>query len=216
MTTITTINEDDIPSNSRADINTNFSNLNADKMETSVLDTDTALAANSDAKIPSQKAVKAYVDSQGHNLAPTGAVTAFAGSSAPTGWLLADGSVVSRSTYAALFAIISTTYGAGNGTTTFNVPNLKGKVPVGLNSAETEFDALAETGGAKTHTLSAAEIPAHTHPIAAIGTVDADYFSIGSGQQIGSSLTATGANAGGGGAHNNLQPYITLNYIIKT
>lgn len=62
MSTIVTIAASDLITNSRADINTNFANLNADKIETSVLDTDTALAANSDAKIPSQKAVKAYVD----------------------------------------------------------------------------------------------------------------------------------------------------------
>lgn len=66
MSTIVTINGGDLPSNSRADINTNFSNLNTDKIETSVLDTDTTLAANSDAKIPSQKAVKAYVDTLGN------------------------------------------------------------------------------------------------------------------------------------------------------
>jgi len=62
MSSITTINSTDLITNSRADINTNFSNLNTDKIETSVLDTDTTLAANSDSKIPSQKAIKAYVD----------------------------------------------------------------------------------------------------------------------------------------------------------
>jgi hypothetical protein len=71
MATITTINGSDLPSNSRADINTNFANLNSDKIETSVIDTDTALTANSDAKIPSQKAVKAYVDAGGNVNAST-------------------------------------------------------------------------------------------------------------------------------------------------
>jgi len=66
MSTIVTIAVSDQITNSRADINTNFANLNADKIETSVLDTDTTLAANSDAKIPSQKAVKAYVDAGGN------------------------------------------------------------------------------------------------------------------------------------------------------
>jgi len=65
MTTIVTINSNDQITNSRADINTNFANLNSDKIETSYLDTDTALAANSDTKIPSQKAVKAYIDTSG-------------------------------------------------------------------------------------------------------------------------------------------------------
>jgi hypothetical protein len=66
MATITTINGGDLPSNSRTDINANFANLNADKIETSTLDTDTTLAANSDDKIPTQKAVKAYVDAGGN------------------------------------------------------------------------------------------------------------------------------------------------------
>lgn len=144
--------------------------------------------------------------------APVGEVTAFAGSSAPTGWLLCDGSAVSRTTYAALFAIIGTTYGAGNGSTTFNLPNLKGRVIVGKDSAQTEFDALAETGGAKTHTLSTTEIPSHTHPVNYGGAV-----AVNNGSQVG--VRVDGSNntsaTGGGGAHNNLQPYLVLNPIIK-
>lgn len=71
MATITTINASDAISDSRTDINSNFTNLNSDKIETSVIDTDTALAANSDAKIPSQKAVKAYTDALGNVNAST-------------------------------------------------------------------------------------------------------------------------------------------------
>ena len=73
-------------------------------------------------------------------LAPTGAINAYSGSIAPTGWLLCDGAAVSRATYSDLFALIGTTYGAGNGTSTFNLPNLKGRVIVGLDSSQTEFD----------------------------------------------------------------------------
>jgi microcystin-dependent protein len=87
----------------------------------------------------------------------------FAGSAAPTGYFLCDGSAVSRTTYSALFAITSTTYGVGDGSTTFNLPNLKGRVPVGLDGSQTEFDALGETGGAKTHTLTSTEMPVHGH-----------------------------------------------------
>jgi microcystin-dependent protein len=82
---------------------------------------------------------------------------------APSGYLLCNGDAISRTTYSNLFAVTSTTYGSGDGLTTFNLPNLKGKVPVGFNSSETEFDALGETGGAKTHTLTSTEIPGHTH-----------------------------------------------------
>lgn len=148
----------------------------------------------------------------GAGLAP-GCIVPYAGSSAPNGYLLADGSAVSRTTYAALFAIIADTYGAGDGSTTFNLPNLKGRVPVGYNAAETEFDALGETGGEKTHTLTTTEMPSHSHnmPQATGGS--------GVGQIGGTGLTRGPVNtdaAGSGGAHNNLQPYITLNYIIKT
>jgi len=85
MSTITTINASDLISNSRSDINTNFSNLNTDKIETSVIDTDTALAANSDAKIPSQKAVKAYADAiQGPTIKTSGVSAGPASSSTQT------------------------------------------------------------------------------------------------------------------------------------
>ena len=70
-------------------------------------------------------------------VALTGTVIMYAGSSAPTDWLICDGSAISRTTYSDLFSVIGTDYGVGNGTTTFNIPNLKGKVPVGLDSGQT-------------------------------------------------------------------------------
>lgn len=90
---------------------------------------------------------------------PIGTLLPFAGSSAPSGWLLADGSAVSRSTYAALFAVCGTTYGAGNGTTTFNVPNLQNRVPVGSGGSYSR----GGTGGASTVTLTTGQIPSHDH-----------------------------------------------------
>lgn len=96
---------------------------------------------------------------------PPGVIHQYAGSSAPSGYLLCEGQAVSRVTYAALFAIIGTTYGAGDGSTTFNLPNLTGKVPVGLNSSDASFDARGETGGEKTHSITTAEMPAHTHSV---------------------------------------------------
>jgi len=151
---------------------------------------------------------------------PTGSVIPFAGSSAPTDWLLCDGSAISRTTHAILFALVGTTYGSGDGSTTFNLPNLKGKIPVGYNSSEAEFDALGETGGAKTHQLTTAELASHSH---AISTYDASYmddsaYIVGAdGPSAGPTAAgATTQSAGSGTAHNNLQPYIVLNYIIKT
>ena len=99
---------------------------------------------------------------------PAGSIIASAATSTPTGWLLCDGSAVSRTTYSSLFSAISTTYGSGNGTTTFNLPNLKGRIIVGLDASQTEFDTLGETGGAKAHThtnSSTGTAGAHTHAI---------------------------------------------------
>lgn len=181
---------------------------------------------------------------------PTGSVIAFAGSSAPSGWLMCDGSSLLREDYLDLFAIIGTTYGSVDGTH-FTLPNLKGKVPVGLDSSQTEFDTLGETGGAKTHTLTSAEMPAHTHTgpshthgmnhnhildFSGPGTSSSNIARGTTGDPIatnggpvsgpklsGADKTSTDAagtgatgSTGTGGAHNNLQPYIVLNYIIKT
>jgi microcystin-dependent protein len=132
-----------------------------------------------------------------------------------------------------LFASIGTNYGAGNGTTTFNLPDLRGRVSVGRDSAQTEFDTLGETGGAKTHTLTTAEMPSHTHvqnphthtsnfgegggagrdaPSGGGDGYKAKYYTPG---LVINNATATNQNTGGDGAHNNLQPYQILNYIIK-
>lgn len=90
-----------------------------------------------------------------------GIICPFGGSSAPSGFLMCNGQAVSRTTYAALFAVIGTTYGGGNGSTTFNVPDLRGRTVIGSNSSH----ALGSTGGAETVKLSKNEsaLPAHGH-----------------------------------------------------
>lgn len=137
--------------------------------------------------------------------------------SAPSGYLIEDGSAVSRTTYADLFAAIGTTYGAGNGSTTFNLPDSRGRVSVNRNAADTEFDVMGEKSGAKTHTLSISEIPSHSHlqyTTANSGSsVRIDHKSDASGH-IYSQGVNTGA-AGGGGAHNNIQPSIVKTSVIK-
>jgi len=101
-------------------------------------------------------------------LVPTGAIEAWALSTAPPGWALCDGAEVLRSsTLGALLVADGMRWGSGNGTTTVNLPNLKGRVPVGLNSADTDWDTLGETRGVKSVTLTAAEsgLPQHKHAV---------------------------------------------------
>lgn len=99
---------------------------------------------------------------------PPGIMLDYGGAAAPTGWLLCDGSAVSRSTYAALFAAIGISYGAGNGSTTFNVPDRRDRFSIGKGVAAGS-DALGETGGAATVTLTAVQsgLPAHNHAASA-------------------------------------------------
>ena len=94
-----------------------------------------------------------------------GEIKMWAGNTAPTGWLVCDGSAISRTDYPLLFDAIGTLWGTGDGSTTFNLPNLKGKVPVGYDSSQTEFNTVGESGGAKSVTLTANQsgVPAHGH-----------------------------------------------------
>ncbi|RUQ06984.1 hypothetical protein D8M34_05810 [Microbacterium sp. HSID17254] len=163
---------------------------------------------------------------------PVGIVTAYAGGTAPAGWLLCDGSAVSRTVYAALFSAIGTAYGVGNGSSTFNLPDLRGRVPVGNDSGQTEFSTLGKTGGAKTHSLTSAENGPHTHtqaahshqasgnePFVAPGTGTGANVTTGGGGYVLKSTTTSVApsinSSGSGSPHNNLQPYLVLNHIIK-
>lgn len=168
-------------------------------------------------------------------LAPTGVYLPFAGSVAPTGWLLCDGSAVSRSTYAALFAAISTAYGAGDGSTTFNLPDMRGRIPAGkddmggaaanrLTTAGSGVDgtALGSAGGAETHTLIENQMPSHSHDLAlkyvTVGGAGSarNYWTRSAVDTLYDGTVTNGASAKGGGqAHNNTQPTLVANYIIK-
>ncbi len=144
---------------------------------------------------------------------PAGVITQFGGSTAPTGWVLCDGTAYSRTvTYNNLFTAIGTAYGVGDNSTTFNVPNLKGRVPVGLDSTQTEFDTRGETGGEKAVTLTQGQIPSFSHELQMASTGDGTTYFRGSNGPYSTSIYYS---HGSGQAHNNLQPYIVVNYIIK-
>ena len=161
----------------------------------------------------------------------SGMLMPYAGATAPTGWLLCYGQAISRTTYADLFATVGVTYGNGDGSTTFNLPDLRGRTIAGKDnmggtsadrltdqSGGLDGDVLGDTGGAETHTLVEAELPSHTHENQFnVGSINSNYasgitgiFTTGAGSGIDTRAT------GSGGAHNNVQPTIILTYIIKT
>jgi microcystin-dependent protein len=109
--------------------------------------------------------VQTQLNTTNEFISPTGSIIIWAGGTAPTHWLLCNGATVSRTTYARLFAAIGTTYGAGDGSTTFAIPNLMGRVPFGKDPDQAEFNSLGETGGTKTLTIAIANLPVHTHSI---------------------------------------------------
>jgi microcystin-dependent protein len=158
--------------------------------------------------------IQEYVDAR----MPSGVILPYPGTAAPSGWLLCNGLAYSRTTYAVLFGILGTRFGAGDGSTTFTLPDLRDRVPVGYNAVSVVFNVLGKTGGSESHLLTEDELPIHSHP----GTGRAGNVSAGSGLTVAAVQGSGSANAWPTGdtglnrAHNNLQPYIVLNYIIKT
>lgn len=186
--------------------------------------------------------VTSNVQSQLNNIVttPAGVISAFAGSSAPSGWFLCYGQAVSRTTYATLFSAIGTTYGSGDGSTTFNLPDLRGRVVAGvddmggtganrltLDTTEGVDGGLGDSGGVQSHVLTTAEMPSHSHSADSIrartggsNETSGTTLSISSRGSPYSYTTGlldqnTGATGSSGG-HVNVQPTLVLNYIIKT
>jgi microcystin-dependent protein len=147
---------------------------------------------------------------------PTGIIYWFAGAAVLAGYLECNGQAVSRTTYPGLFAVFGTTWGAGDGSTTFNLPDLRGRTIFGFDSTQTEFDAIAKTGGAATVTLAETNLPAHHHS-AATFKVGSAGVSAGANSKIapGAVQVTTSDPATGGGAHNNLQPFATMIAMVR-
>ena len=152
----------------------------------------------------------------GGDTLPIGTILPFGSDTVPNNYLLADGSLVSRTTYSELFAVIGTTYGEGDGSTTFALPNLCGKVAVGKDTSDTDFNALGKTGGEKTHTLTKAELPKIDIQTNFASASGGDGSGLVYGTKTGSSNNSLIENINyGGEPHKNLQPYLVTNYIIK-
>lgn len=146
---------------------------------------------------------------------PSGSIMQFAGASVPSGWLLCNGDPVSRTTYANLFTAIGTTYGVGNGTTTFNLPNLKGKVPVGRDSSITAFNTLNNQGGAATRTIAVANLPAHNHGLNShTHTISHGHTASGSGGSHNHTATSSGGFHGHTGSATTTGS--THNHAVQT
>ena len=171
--------------------------------------------------------------STGTGLAPTGAMMLFGGAAAPDGWLLCNGAAVSRTTYAALFAAIGTAYGAGDGSTTFNVPDYQNRVAVGVGggkalAAKGGAASVTPTGAVQNTTLTEAQIASHFH------SWRNQYANVGAGSHAtvlssnngeAGELDTNTNNVGGNSAHTHglainavsvEQPFLASNYIIKT
>ena len=158
---------------------------------------------------------KVVVHGESNGGVTAGEVKITAAATAPAGWLLCRGQSLLRSDYPRLFTTIGTVYGAAD-STHFTVPDLRGRVVVGWDPSQSEFDVLGEAGGEKAHKLTVAEMPSHSHMTGIItnqamaGTAGG-FSALVSFTQNQSNTSSTG----GDGVHNNLQPYIALNYIIK-
>ena len=163
-----------------------------------------------------------------------GQIIMFGGNFAPRGWALCDGQLLPIASYSALFSILGTTYG-GDGRTTFQLPDLRGRVPVHAgNGTGLSTRRLGEKGGREAEVLTLQQIPSHNHGNTANGvTVSSEgkgvvKTNVAAGNFIGdtpdgfSATAGTGKlggvgatdNSGGNGSHNNMQPYQVVNYII--
>jgi len=181
----------------------------------------------------SQAATKAYADAR---RAPVGTLIPWAGNiqTAPAGWLACGwGNTVSRTTYAALFSVIGTTYGVGDGSTTFQLPTIQARIPVGYDGSA-EFGSLGAMSGSPEHALTSAQVPNASGTITMHNQAGPTIMSGASGMFSGFQGSAStyhshqnpvsGANSyggfywtnnGGGAVHENRQPYIIMQYIIK-
>ena len=145
-----------------------------------------------------------------------GEIKMWAGNTIPKGWLPCDGSEVSKATYPKLYEAIGDLWGTPTNSSNFMLPNLNGRVPVGYNSSDTDFSTVGKMSGEKKHKLTTTEMPSHRHSAGLYAV--ADRFGSGSrdaaGTYSGYGNAINTGYTGDGAAHNNLQPYAVIKYII--
>ena len=164
---------------------------------------------------------------------PTGAIMPYAVTAAPSGYLLCNGAAVSRSTYSALFTVVSSLYGNGDGSSTFNVPDLRGRFMAGYNAATSRLTSgssdmvdgalIANRGGIQAVTITEAQLPAHTHDQGNLHFINggdasqSGVYAVHRSDPNGVSVMIQGSTGatGGGGVHSNIPPVIMVNYVIK-
>lgn len=148
---------------------------------------------------------------------PIGLVAAWLTDTPPSLFRICNGDAISRTTYVDLFTLIGVTFGNGNGTTTFNIPDFKGKVLIGKDSGQTEFDAIAETGGAKTTNID------HNHSVSITtggpnNLAGVDGYDSGGGEVADQGHTHSVSGTTGAASVTSvsvLNPYVVINWIVK-
>ncbi len=149
---------------------------------------------------------------------PVGSIVPFGSDTVPQNWLLCDGHAVSRTEYAELFSVLGTTYGNGNGTTTFNLPDLRAKFAIGKGTAIGEagenYDfQLGDVGGEYSHQLTVAEMPEHSHEVATTSETGTQGWVYNGNWN--STKTVNTKTSGGNQYHNNIPKFLAVNFIIK-
>lgn len=150
---------------------------------------------------------------------PVGCSMDWWSSTPPDDWMILDGRALNRLEYSELFTVIGTTFGSGDGSTTFNIPDCRGVVTAGYNSGSTNFGSLGKKVGTETHTLTTDQIPSHNHKYTKTTctishSADMTFVNTAVGN-YNTDTNATTGSTGGGKAHNNIQPTLVCHKIMK-